>query len=117
MPFSQLCLPSLEARPFRGWCYPYILFPGRFACLRVTACAAAIQNMMLSLASNGVGSKWMTGAMGISPSSLLSLVNADPNSEHLMGVIFVGIPATPTNSMKVPKRKNGLGGGILEFVE
>ncbi|GMH77014.1 hypothetical protein TrST_g5401 [Triparma strigata] len=81
------------------------------------ATSAAIQNMMLSLASNGVGSKWMTGAMGISPSLLLDLVNADPNDEHFMGVIFVGIPATPTNSMKVPKRKNGLGGGIVEFVE
>ena len=36
------------------------------------ACAAAVQNFMLSLASEGYGSKWMTGALGIPPASLLA---------------------------------------------
>ena len=31
------------------------------------ACACAIQNFMLSLAEEGIGSKWMTGALGAAP--------------------------------------------------
>ena len=81
------------------------------------ATAAAIQNLMLSLAASGVGSKWMTGAMGIAPDKLLQLVDAEPNQEHMMGVIFVGVPAKPTKTMSAPKRKKGLEGGIVSFCE
>ena len=89
----------------------------KFALEDHAATAAAVQNMMLSLASDGVGSKWMTGAMGIGPEELLKLVGADNKTEHFMGVIFIGIPAEKTSEMKVPSRKNGLDGGILKVCD
>ena len=89
----------------------------KFALEDHAATAAAVQNMMLSLASDGVGSKWMTGAMGIGPEELLKLVGADNKTEHFMGVIFIGIPAEKTSEMKVPSRKNGLYGGILKICD
>jgi hypothetical protein len=48
------------------------------------ATACAVQNFMLCLASEGMGSKWMTGAMGIGAEDMLDLVNAAPE-EHYMG--------------------------------
>ena len=48
------------------------------------ATACAVQNFMLCLASEGMGSKWMTGAMGIGGDDMLELVNAAPE-EHYMG--------------------------------
>merc|ERR1712194_115718 len=68
------------------------------------ATACAVQNFMLSLASEGVGSKWMTGAMGIPPADVMQLVNAD-ESEHYMGVIFIGLPEKAQALMKAPTRK------------
>ena len=35
------------------------------------ACACAVQNFMLSLASEGCATKWMTGALGIPPASVM----------------------------------------------
>lgn len=52
------------------------------------AVAAAIQNFMVSLAAAGVGSKWMTGALGVSPEEVLRVVGASENGERLMGVIW-----------------------------
>jgi hypothetical protein len=71
------------------------------------ATACAVQNFMLSLAGEGYASKWMTGAMGIPPTKLMELAGADEATEHYMGVIFFGRPASPTATMAVPKRKSG----------
>ena len=60
------------------------------------ACACAVQNFMLSLASEGYGSKWMTGAMGSPAAKIMEACGADDSKEHFMGVIFYGRPATPS---------------------
>lgn len=80
------------------------------------ATACATQNFMLSLASEGVGSKWMTGALGIPGDRLLKLVGANKevaNEEHFMGLVFVGKPSTRLNKMKIPPRKIGLEEPVL----
>ena len=41
------------------------------------AVACATQNFMLSLAEDGVGSKWMTGALGAAPEDVLKAVDVD----------------------------------------
>merc|ERR1712194_605517 len=71
------------------------------------ACAAAIQNFMLSLASEGLGSKWMTGAMGIPGDKMLELVSASEN-EHYMGCIFFGQSKIKLDAIPAPQRKIGL---------
>lgn len=77
------------------------------------ATSCAVQNFMLSLASEGLGSKWMTGALGIPPPKLMELVGADESKEHFMGIVWFGAPAAPTATMAVPKRKTGLAEPIL----
>jgi len=75
------------------------------------AVACAIQNMMLSFSDDGVGSKWMTGALGIAPEKILETVGADAEAERFMGVIWYGYPASPLDPEgKVPPRKLGLDG-------
>lgn len=113
------CAPSMEMKvhsmaadktPWDGaW--------GKCALEDHAATAAAVQNLLLSLASDGVGTKWMTGAMGIAPADIMKLVRADDKAEHFMGVIFVGMPEVPTSTMKAPKRQKGLEGGIVSFCE
>lgn len=77
------------------------------------ATAAAAQNFMLSLASEGVGSKWMTGALGIPPASLLELVKANATAERFMGVLFYGFPRAGTlATMTTPQRKQGVAGVV-----
>ena len=74
------------------------------------ACACAIQNFLLSCASQGIATKWMTGKMGVSgPDMLHKVCGVDANTdEHYMGTILVGMPATPLASLPVPVRKTGL---------
>jgi len=75
------------------------------------AVACATQNAMLSLASDGVGSKWMTGALGCAPEDVLAAVGADAKTEKLMGAIWYGYPAKPlSEENKAPPRKLGLSG-------
>merc|ERR1711907_327876 len=76
------------------------------------ACACAVQNFMVSLASEGVGSKWMTGAMGIPADKMLKLVGAGED-EHYMGCILFGKPSQPMTQMKVPERKLGVSAPIV----
>lgn len=77
------------------------------------ATSCAVQNFMVSCASQGIGTKWMTGKMGIDGNTILKEVCNYPSlpsdaSEHYMGTILVGIPAIPMSEMKVPNRKTGL---------
>ncbi|CAK0846753.1 unnamed protein product [Prorocentrum cordatum] len=79
------------------------------------AVACAVQNFMLSLASNGVGSKWMTGALGAAPEDVLAAVGAG-SGEKLMGVIWYGFPAKPlSEDNKAPPRKRGLAGVLTSL--
>merc|ERR1719421_2703523 len=74
------------------------------------AVACAAQNFMLSLAADGVGSKWMTGALGASPQDVMAAVGAG-EGEHLMGAIWYGYPAKDlADDAKAPPRKKGLDG-------
>ena len=74
------------------------------------ACACAIQNFMLSLAEEGIGSKWMTGALGAAPEDVMAAVGA-PAGEKLMGAIWYGYPAKDlAEDAKAPPRKKGLDG-------
>ena len=77
------------------------------------ACACAIQNFMLALASEGIGSKWMTGAMGSPPSALMAACDVDDTKEHFMGIVFFGRPATALADMPIPTRKIGLSAPVL----
>lgn len=79
------------------------------------AVACATQNFMLSLAEQGVGSKWMTGALGVPPETVLSAVGA-PFGEKLMGVIWYGYPTKALSAdAKAPPRKKGLD-GVLQHL-
>mmetsp|Transcript_7869 Transcript_7869/g.12820 ORF Transcript_7869/g.12820 Transcript_7869/m.12820 type:complete len:248 (+) Transcript_7869:46-789(+) len=78
------------------------------------AVAAATQNFMLSLAADGVGSKWMTGALGAAPEDVLAAVGA-PDGQKLMGVIWYGYPAKPLAETKAPPRKKGLEGVVTRL--
>ena len=59
------------------------------------ACACAIQNFMLSLAEEGIGSKWMTGALApprpAEAEDVMAAVGA-PAGEKLVGAIWYGTP-------------------------
>lgn len=66
------------------------------------ACAA--QNFMQSLAEDGVGTKWMTGALGIDPTEIMKVAGA-PEDEKMIGVIWYGMPSKPIDELKAPKRK------------
>ena len=72
----------------------------------ISACACSVQNFMLSLASEGVGSKWVTGALGIEETSILKLLDVD-STEKFLGVIWFGYPEKSLESQKPPERKLG----------
>ncbi|MFW5967202.1 MAG: nitroreductase family protein [Persicimonas sp.] len=53
------------------------------------SCACAIQNFMLSLWSEGVGSKWATGKMTRHPDTY-ELLGIDSEREEIIGFVWVG---------------------------
>merc|ERR1712107_701141 len=70
--------------------------------------SCAIQNFMQSLAEDGIASKWMTGALGISPDDILNIANAG-EGEKMVGVIWYGYGDQGNLAdMKIPKRKLGV---------
>ncbi len=74
------------------------------------ATACAVQNFMLSLASEGIASKWMTGALGAPPEAVLKCVDAG-RGEKLMGAIWYGYPSKAlSETATAPRRKKGLEG-------
>ena len=79
------------------------------------AVACATNNFMTSLAADGVGSKWMTGALGAAPADVLGAVGA-PESEKFVGAIWYGYPAKElANDSKAPPRKKGLDGVLTKL--
>ena len=69
------------------------------------ATACATNNFMISLAADGVGSKWMTGALGVPPEKVLEAVGANTTAERLVGAIWYGYPKDPIWS---PRSADGL---------
>ena len=79
------------------------------------AVSCAIQNFMLSLAGEGIGSKWMTGALGAAPEDVLAAVDAGAD-ERLIGAIWYGYPVKElANDAKAPPRKKGLEGVLTKL--
>ena len=66
--------------------------------------ACAIQNFMQSLAEDDIGTKWMTGALGIAPEDIMKAIDA-PDDEKMVGVIWYGVPSKSIAEAKAPKRK------------
>ena len=55
------------------------------------ACACGIQNMMLSLWSNGYGSKWTTGQV-TRHERFSKIIGFDQNEEMVVGLLWCGLP-------------------------
>jgi nitroreductase len=64
------------------------------------ACAAAIQNFMLSLAGDGVGSKWSTSGV-IHDEETYALLQIDPDEQTILGLVWAGYPQ---GELSVPER-------------
>ena len=58
------------------------------------ACCCSIQNMMLSLAHENVGSKWSTGKVTKSPETY-EITDTDRNNEEIIGFIYIGYGRNP----------------------
>ena len=65
------------------------------------ACCCSIQNMMLSLAHDNVGSKWSTSKVTKSPDTY-EITNINSDKEEIIGFIYVGYGKTPAE-IKRPK--------------
>lgn len=64
------------------------------------ACCCAIQNLMLALWNQGVGTKWSTGDVLRHP-RFAEIAGFDPGVERAVGLIWYGYPAvTPTQTRK-----------------
>ena len=64
------------------------------------ACACAIHNLSLSLASDGVGYKWSTGKITTDPNTY-QISEIDPSEESIIGFIWIGYGIKPP-SIKRP---------------
>ena len=58
------------------------------------ACACAIQNLSLSLISDGVGYKWSTGKITTAPNTY-QIAEIDPSEEEIIGFIWIGYGTKP----------------------
>lgn len=55
------------------------------------ACCCAVQNLCLSLHSQGIGTKWTTGAVNFHP-YFATIVGFDPSDEYVVGTLWFGTP-------------------------
>ena len=58
------------------------------------ACACAIQNLLLSLVADGVGSKWSTGKI-TKDAKTYQIAEINPNKEEIIGFIWIGYGIEP----------------------
>lgn len=65
------------------------------------ACAAAIQNLMLSLAGEGVGSKWSTTGVIHDPETY-RLLGVESEKEAILGLIWAGYSPAPVTAPERP---------------
>lgn len=56
------------------------------------ASCCAVQNLQLSLAADGVGTKWTSGAIQQNP-DFARICGIDPSTEDVVGVVWYGYPA------------------------
>ena len=68
------------------------------------ACSCAIQNLLLSLVNDGVGSKWSTGNI-ITHKNTYEIVDVDPLLEEIIGFIWIGY-GTPPNQILRPSSQS-----------
>ena len=68
------------------------------------ACSCAIQNLMLSLTSDGVGSKWGTGKI-INDEDIHKLIGIASTKEIIIGFIWIGYGEKPSNIKRPPLDK------------
>ncbi len=62
------------------------------------ACACAVQNLMLALWADGVGTKWTTGPV-TRDARLYNVIGADVDTEAVVGLVHYGYPAdVPTTA-------------------
>lgn len=80
----------------------------------LSAVSCATQNFMTSLAINGVGSKWMTGALGSPPAAILETVKAG-EGEELVAAVWFGMPEKGLEVTKAPPRKLGVEGCLTRL--
>ncbi|MEM1008911.1 MAG: nitroreductase family protein, partial [Myxococcota bacterium] len=70
--------------------------------------SCATQNFMQSLAEDGIGTKWMTGALGLAPEDILEAAGVS-SDEKMVGVVWYGYgDQGELSEMKTPKRKLGV---------
>lgn len=65
------------------------------------ACCCAIQNLMLALWSEGIGTKWSTGDVTRQP-EYFRLLGADPERERSVGMVWYGYPAVSPEQTRRP---------------
>lgn len=65
------------------------------------ACCCAVQNLMLFLWSEGVGTKWSTGPVTRHP-EFYHMLHVDPAAERSVGVIWYGYPESVPESRRKP---------------
>jgi nitroreductase len=65
------------------------------------ACCCFVQNMMLSLWSKEIGTKWATGDVTRDP-GFFELLGIDPGQERIVGLIWYGYPAIVPNQTRQP---------------
>ena len=63
------------------------------------ACCCAIQNLMLSLWSNNIGTKWSTGAV-IRDDRCYEITWIDKKLENIVGLIWYGYPVESTSTTR-----------------
>ncbi len=65
------------------------------------ACACAIQNLCLSLASEGIGSKWSSGAITYHDETY-RLLGINPEQEEIIGFVWIGYPEVTPETGRTP---------------
>ncbi|HUQ71341.1 MAG TPA: nitroreductase family protein, partial [Planctomycetaceae bacterium] len=65
------------------------------------ACCCAVQNLMLALWSDGVGSKWSTGDVTRHP-DYFRLLGVNPEEQRSVGMIWYGYPAVVPEQNRRP---------------
>lgn len=65
------------------------------------ACCCFIQNLLLALWSEGIGSKWSTGDV-TREEEYSRLLGFDPSKERSVGLIFYGFPAVVPQQTRQP---------------
>jgi len=76
------------------------------------AVACAVQNLMLSLSAEGVGSKWSTGGITQDPRTL-QLLGMKPEEGEIVGFLWAGYPES--ESVPKPRRRKGVSDVLREL--